>query len=179
MLISNHWLQGVEKLVSPHCNERPIAAKLDTLVIHCASLPPGEFTGDLVADLFMGKLDDAQKIPADFHGGRVSAHVWIRRCGLIQQFVPFHLAAWHAGESLLGNRTAINDFSIGIELEGLPGLEFTDKQYEALKQVTEACFQAYPSLKCERIVGHCDIAPMRKSDPGSGFDWVRYLDSLA
>ena len=179
MRVEQHWLDSAERMASAHCTERPSATPPDTLVIHCISLPPGQFATGCIEDLFLGRLDStADPSLAELAEVQVSSHLLIDRDGQIRQFVPFDHAAWHAGESRLGSRQAVNDFSIGIELEGLPELEFTDSQYQTLAEVTEALFAAYPDLAPGRIVGHCDIAPHRKTDPGRSFDWNRYFSLL-
>lgn len=157
-----------------HFNVRSNERDMSLVVLHCVSLPPGQFGGDDVIDFFQGKLD-CQKEPyyAQLKGVRVSAHLFIRRDGEVVQFVPFHLRAWHAGVSRFGNRTDCNDFSIGIELEGTDTAAYTQAQYHAVNEVIAALRQAYPSLQYAPVVGHSDIAPLRKTDPGLGFDWVR------
>jgi N-acetyl-anhydromuramoyl-L-alanine amidase len=167
-------LAGVRQVLSPHCDARPAGIKPDLLVVHGISLPPGEFGGPWIDRLFTGTL------PAEAHpyfrsitGQRVSAHALIRRDGEIVQYVPFGERAWHAGESEYDGRTRCNDFSIGIELEGTDETPYTDAQYEALAQLAAALFDAYPSLGPEHMVGHSDIAPERKTDPGPLFNWRR------
>jgi AmpD protein len=160
--------------LSDHCDLRLCPDDLALIVVHGISLPPGQFGGDDVLDLFQGTLD-CHKHPyyAQLKGVRVSSHLFIRRDGEVVQFVPFHLRAWHAGMSRFANRTACNDFSIGIELEGTDTGSYTDTQYESLNAVLVALRDAYPSLAQAPVVGHSDIAPQRKTDPGLGFDWGR------
>ncbi|MFZ2314989.1 MAG: 1,6-anhydro-N-acetylmuramyl-L-alanine amidase AmpD [Gammaproteobacteria bacterium] len=163
---------------SAHCDDRPERTIIDMIVIHCISLPPGQFgTGD-VEDFFCGKLDIASHsaYPAIAHL-KVSAHLFIKRTGEIIQFVPFNRRAWHAGESFFAGKTRCNDFSIGIELEGTDDIPYERKQYEQLAGVIAALKQAYPAITHDRIVGHVDIAPGRKTDPGPAFDWD-YLKGL-
>ncbi len=143
--------------------------------MHGISLPPGEFGGPWIDRLFTGTL------PADAHpsfreraGLRVSAHVLIRRDGQIVQYVPFGERAWHAGESQYRGRPACNDFSIGVELEGTDDTPYTDSQYTQLATLAAALLATYTSLKPEHIVGHSDVAPGRKTDPGAAFDWPRW-----
>jgi AmpD protein len=173
-------LTGVRQMLSPHFDERPDGAAVDLIVVHGISLPPGEFGGPWIDRLFAGDL------PADAHpyfrgiaSQRVSAHALVRRPGGIVQYVPFGQRAWHAGASAYQGRERCNDFSIGIELEGTDDQPYTDAQYEGLAALVEALLAAYPSLSRERVVGHSDIAPGRKSDPGAAFDWPRLRASLA
>lgn len=170
---TNGWLSGLRRLASPNCDFRPSGTAIDLLVIHNISLPPGEFGGQAVAQLFTNTLDtDAHPYFAQLKGVRVSAHFLIRRTGEITQFVPCGKRAWHAGASMWHGRTACNDFSIGIELEGTDFLSFCDQQYAVLIRLTRVLKRAYP---IREIAGHSDIAPGRKTDPGRGFDWPRYL----
>ncbi len=162
---------GIRYLPSPNCDERPADAAIDLLVIHNISLPPGEFGGPGIIDLFMNRLDPAAH---PYYRGiahlKVSAHFLVRRDGEMIQFVPCAKRAWHAGESAWRGRERCNDYSIGIELEGADDQSFTDCQYEKLACLTRALQTAYPSLD---IVGHSDIAPARKTDPGPCFNWSR------
>jgi len=149
------------------------------LVIHNISLPPREFGASFIEELFLAKLNpDAHPYFAQIAHLRVSAHVLIRRDGGIMQFVPFHQRAWHAGASHHDGRDQCNDFSIGIELEGADDIPYTDVQYHALQVITQQLLETYPQITKERIVGHEDIAPGRKTDPGPAFDWTRYLAGL-
>lgn len=148
--------------------------------MHNISLPPGEFGGPWVERLFTGSLPpDVHPYFAEIQGMRVSAHLLIRRSGEIVQFVPFHLRAWHAGNSQFEGRTACNDFSIGIEMEGEDELAFEPAQYQAGGAVIRALLAAYPTLAETRITGHSDIAPGRKTDPGAAFDWPALRAQLA
>jgi AmpD protein len=157
-----------------HYDERSDVNDLSLVVIHGISLPPGQFGGSDVIDLFQGKLNCTRHpYYALLQGVRVSSHLFIRRDGEVVQFVPFHLRAWHAGVSRFAHRKACNDFSIGIELEGTDTSAYTDTQYDALNAVLVALRDAYPSLTQAPVLGHSDIAPQRKTDPGVGFDWVR------
>jgi N-acetyl-anhydromuramoyl-L-alanine amidase len=166
---------GVRQVLSPHLDARPKGVAPELLVVHGISLPPGEFGGPWIDRLFTGTL------PADAHpsfreraGLRVSAHVLIRRDGEIVQYVPFGERAWHAGESQYRGRPACNDFSIGVELEGTDETPYTDAQYTQLAALAAALLRAYDSLNEEHIVGHSDVAPGRKTDPGASFDWPRF-----
>lgn len=160
---------------SPNYDERPAGATIDVLVIHAISLPPNEFGGAGIEQLFTNTLNpDAHPYYRDIAHLRVSAHLLIRRTGELVQFVPFHYRAWHAGESCCEGRTRVNDFSIGIELEGSDDVRFERAQYRRLAEVTTALQYHYPSLGEQRIYGHSDISPGRKTDPGPHFRWARY-----
>jgi AmpD protein len=164
---------------SPNFDLRPQGAPVDLLVIHGISLPPGEFGGPWIDRLFTNTLDpEAHPAFADLAGLRVSAHLLIRRNGECIQYVPFHRRAWHAGVSSFLGRERCNDFSIGIELEGADDSGYTETQYQTLAEVAGALLEAYPDIAVDRIVGHSDIAPGRKSDPGPGFDWPRFRQLL-
>lgn len=181
MHIDNHsgLLTEAEYSHSPNFDERPDGCVIDLLVIHGISLPPGEFGSDDVASLFTNTLDP-NKHPyfetiADL---KVSSHLFIRRNGEILQFVPFHKRAWHAGRSQFEARENCNDFSIGIELEGTDTLAYTQAQYQQLAKAAVAIMQAYPAINSQHILGHSDIAPGRKTDPGEGFDWIFFRQLL-
>lgn len=153
---------------------------MELVVIHCISLPPGRFGGDDVARLFCNELDcDRHDSYDSLRGVRVSAHLYIDRRGRTLQFVPFDRRAWHAGMSSWRGRPGCNDYSIGIELEGVDHGPFTQAQYRRLERVLDALLRRYPRLSPEAIVGHQEIAPGRKTDPGRGFDWRRILMSVA
>lgn len=182
MKIIDGWLQDVRRMPSTHCDERPSdhCGDVSLLVIHNISLPPNQFGSSDVIDLFLGQLD-ASKHPSfdSIKHLRVSAHLFIRRDGTIIQFVPFSQRAWHAGVSSFQGRSGCNDYSIGIELEGTDFVAYTPEQYRQLKQVTLAIQNAYPAISLGNIVGHNDIAPGRKTDPGSFFEWPSYRRSLS
>jgi AmpD protein len=162
---------GIRFLPSPNCDERPAGAALELLVVHNISLPPGEFGGDGIIDLFMNRLDpSAHPYYATIAQLRVSAHFLVRRDGELIQFVPCAKRAWHAGESAWRGRSRCNDFSVGVELEGADDQPFADIQYAELAPLITALQRAYGALE---IVGHSDIAPARKTDPGPCFDWQR------
>jgi N-acetyl-anhydromuramoyl-L-alanine amidase len=165
-------LIGARQVLSPHQDARPAGVVPDLIVLHGISLPPGEFGGPWIEKLFNGHLP-AQPHPyfAQIQGMRVSAHVLIRRDGEVVQFVPFQERAWHAGTSQYEGRESCNDFSIGIELEGADDQPYEPAQYASAGEVIQALLAAYPALNADRIVGHSDIAPGRKTDPGSAFDW--------
>ena len=170
---------GARRAPSPNCEPRPEGSKPDLLVIHNISLPPGEFGGDAIEELFCNCLDwESHPYYREIRGLRVSAHLLIRRDGEPVQFVSFEERAWHAGQSCFDGRENCNDFSIGIELEGTDELPYTDRQYEMLADITSALLSAYPDMSSTRIAGHSDIAPGRKTDPGPAFDWPRYRNAL-
>ena len=169
------WLSDAERRPSPNQDARPPETALDLLVIHNISLPPGEFGGDWIDDLFHNRLDpNAHPYFAPIAAVRVSAHLLIRRDGRLIQYVPCERRAWHAGVSSFQGRERCNDYSIGIELEGTDETPFTEAQYIRLAACTCQIRQRYPAIGAERIVGHADIAPGRKTDPGPVFDWARY-----
>lgn len=177
--IDKSRLLGVRQNDSPNQGDRPPAEVINLLVIHNISLPPGEFGTPCVEQLFSNSLNpDSHPYFKEIAQLRVSAHLFIARDGSVVQFVPFDKKAWHAGQSEFCGRSNCNDFSIGIELEGTDHVYFTDVQYTVLADVTLALMQAFPSLILERIVGHSDIAPGRKTDPGPCFDWNRYRSLL-
>ena len=161
---------------SPHCDDRPPGEKVSLLVVHAISLPPGEFGGPWIDDLFMGTLDPAaHPYFAEIAQLRVSAHFLIRRDGSLTQYVPCDKRAWHAGASEWKGRASCNDFSIGVELEGADDVPFAEPQYEALARLIAGLGKRYGKLD---IAGHSDIAPGRKSDPGPWFDWERLHASV-
>jgi len=173
-------LDSAQFIASPNCDERSGSQPTDLIVLHNISLPPAQFSDNWVEKLFTNCLP-AEQDPyfASICELRVSSHLYIRRNGDIFQFVPFQQRAWHAGVSSYQGKTACNDFSIGIELEGTDTMPYEDIQYRRLSEALEALFIAYPDLKKERITGHCDIAPGRKTDPGESFDWPRLRQLLA
>ena len=171
-------LEAARYLPSEHADLRPANTAIDTVVLHCISLPPGQFGGGEIEEFFCGKLDYTQHpYFLTIAPLKVSAHLLIDRNGKITQFVPFSQRAWHAGTSFFDGRPRCNDFSIGIELEGTDDLPYEKIQYEKLAQVIKILRQTYPAITRDRIVGHSHIAPDRKTDPGPCFDWA-YLDCL-
>lgn len=169
------WISGVRRIESPNHDARPAGEAVRLIVIHNISLPPGEFGGPGVEQLFTNQLDpDEHPYYAGIRDLRVSSHFFIRRDGELIQFVSCGARAWHAGASSWRGRERCNDFSLGIELEGTDESPFTDAQYARLAQLVKRLSQAYP---IEGTAGHSDIAPGRKSDPGPCFDWER-LNSL-
>jgi AmpD protein len=180
MIINNHYLNCATQLESPNFNDRPEPEDISLLVIHCISLPPGQFHGEYIDQLFCNCLNpDQHPYFREISQFQVSAHLLIRRDGGIRQYVPFNLRAWHAGVSSYQGRENCNDFSIGIELEGAVNIDYTDVQYQLLAEVVRVLLVNYPKLSCHRIVGHSDIAPDRKTDPGPLFDWERFLGLLS
>ena len=167
-------LAGTRQVLSTHFDARPTGVAPELIVVHCISLPPGEYGGPWIEYLFTGTLPrDHHPYFATIPPGRVSAHVLIRRDGTPVQFVPLGARAWHAGVSQYQGRAACTDFSIGIELEGTDDSAFADAQYGTLAAVIRALLAGYATLDAARIVGHSDIAPGRKLDPGTKFDWPR------
>ncbi len=164
---------------SPNRDDRPADVTLDAIILHGISLPPGQFGGTEIEDLFLNQLDwDTHPYFGEIRGMEVSAHLLIRRDGELVQFVPFTERAWHAGASSFRGRARCNDFSIGIELEGEDETPYDDQQYAVLPKVLQALCSAYPNLSPRELAGHCDVAPGRKSDPGPAFDWLRLYDAL-
>jgi AmpD protein len=178
MYIQNGFLQHIKQIASPNCDPRPLGTEINLLVIHNISLPPGEFGGGNIEKLFTNQLlATAHPYFATILPMRVSAHVLIDRDGRLTQFVSFEQRAWHAGASEFQGKPACNDYSIGIELEGTDNNAYTEQQYFALTELTLVLMQQYSGITLDRIVGHCDIAPGRKTDPGAAFDW-RYYRTL-
>ena len=174
------WVEPARHLHSPHYDERPSADDISLLIIHGISLPPGEFGGPYIEQLFLGTLDCSQHpYFAGLQGLRVSSHFLIRRDGALLQFVSCRARAWHAGQSRFAGRERCNDFSLGIELEGTDDQPYADAQYDVLVALTVALQAQWPAVCAERIVGHEHIAPGRKTDPGPAFDWLRYRALLA
>ncbi|MEO1767457.1 1,6-anhydro-N-acetylmuramyl-L-alanine amidase AmpD [Thiobacter aerophilum] len=165
------WIEGVKRVPSPNFDARPPGEAVTLVVIHNISLPPGEYGGPGILELFTNRLDcAAHPYYEALRDLRVSAHFLIRRDGELVQFVSTHDRAWHAGVSCFRGRERCNDFSIGIELEGSDFEPFTDAQYTALSHLLPALAATHP---IRDIAGHADIAPGRKTDPGPFFDWSR------
>lgn len=170
------WYRFARRLDSPNFGPRPATATVDLLLIHSISLPPGQYGGDEVQRLFTNTLDwDAHPYFKSIEGMQVSSHFYIRRKGELWQFVSCEERAWHAGVSSYRGRDNCNDDSIGIELEGLEGEAFEAEQYETLGSLCAALGQRYP---VQHIAGHEHVAPGRKADPGSGFQWPVLQRSL-
>ena len=165
-------LLGARQVESPNCDDRPAGLAPELLVVHGISLPPGEFGGPWIDALFTNSLPaDGHPYFATLAGLRVSAHLLVRRDGAAVQYVPFHRRAWHAGASQWRGRERCNDFSIGIELEGTDASAYAPAQYNVLARIVAELCRAYPGLSANALVGHSDVAPGRKSDPGIAFDW--------
>jgi AmpD protein len=168
-----NYLLEARQVPSPNHDARPDGSGISLIVVHGISLPPGVYGGPEIDRLFTNRLDPAaHPYFADIAHLQVSSHVLIRRDGEVVQYVPFTRRAWHAGDSCYAGRTACNDFSIGIELEGQDSEPYTAVQYCTLAAVVQALVTAFPTLSPDRIAGHCDIAPGRKTDPGPAFDWT-------
>lgn len=179
MKIDRHWLTDIIRVPSPNFDDRSEPEDISLLVIHCISLPPGEFGNQYIDDLFCNQLDPNQHpYFKDVYQLAVSTHLLIKRDGSCVQYVPFDKRAWHAGKSSYEGRERCNDFSIGIELEGTEFVDYTNQQYVQLAAVIRTLLKAYTKLSTQRIAGHSDIAPGRKTDPGASFDWQRLLDLL-
>ncbi len=177
--IKNGLLESARLLLSPNCDERPEEQDISLIVIHNISLPPDQFGGEGIDQLFTNRLDkEEHPFYEEIHELRVSSHLLIRREGDIVQYVPFHKRAWHAGVSRFLGREGCNDFSIGIEMEGTDSVPFEDQQYRALESVIKSLLKHYPHLKADAITGHEHIAPGRKTDPGPFFDWKKLGKTL-
>lgn len=172
--VSGNWLNEARRCESPNRNSRPQPDDISLVVVHGISLPPGEFGGPFIEDLFLNRLDPSVHPYFEAIAGvEVSSHLLIRRDGEVVQFVPFDQRAWHAGRSVWAGRENCNDFSIGIELEGTDDMPYTDEQYRCLNEVLRVLQDHYPSLL--DVAGHEDVAPGRKTDPGAAFDWSRVV----
>jgi AmpD protein len=179
MIVDDGWLREARCLPSPNADARPSGELPSLLVIHNISLPPGEFGGEAICEFFTNRLDCTRHpFYEEIADLRVSAHLLIDREGNITQFVSFLDRAWHAGVSSFEGREKCNDFAIGIELEGTDSVPYTDRQYRVLADVARALMTTYPAIDRGRVVGHCDIAPGRKTDPGEAFDWRRFHQLL-
>ena len=174
MTINQHWLTYATRVASPNYDERPDPLDISLIVMHCISLPAGQFGTPYIDQLFCNTLNsDDDPYFKEIYQLTVSAHLLIKRDGRCTQYVPFDKRAWHAGKSNYQGRERCNDFSIGIELEGTETIAYTDAQYDQLKKVIDSLLTHYPKLSKQHITGHSDIAPDRKTDPGSSFDWHR------
>lgn len=178
-ITADHWLEPVRRVVSPNQDARPRGYDITLLVIHAISLPPGEFGTGAVEKLFTNSLDSgAHPSYSSLDGVHVSSHVLIERDGKTTQFVPFVRRAWHAGESSFQGQSDCNNFGIGVELEGTEHVPFTESQYSALVAIARILMVHYPRIQPHRIVGHNEIAPDRKWDPGQQFDWQLFMNRL-
>jgi AmpD protein len=169
------WLNEARECASPNYNERPENVDIDLIVVHSISLPPGQYGDHYIDDFFCNRLDcSVHPYFKEIEGLQVSAHLLIDRQGQLTQYVSFFERAWHAGESCFEGRERCNDFSIGIEMEGLEGAKFEREQYQRLAEVCKELMKRFPKITEKRICGHSDIAPGRKIDPGPGFDWTYF-----
>lgn len=175
-LWSGGWLRVARRIDSPNAGPRPEGMLPELIVIHSISLPPGEYGGDAIERLFTNRLDwDAHPYFQEIRGLTVSSHFVVRRDGALEQFVACDARAWHAGRSHWRGRSNCNDFSIGIELEGLEGERFEAAQYETLIALMRRLARRYPIAG---VAGHEHVAPARKRDPGPGFEWARVANAL-
>lgn len=177
--VTGLFRSGARQLASPNYDERPDEEDISLLVIHGISLPPSDFGGPWIDQLFTNQLDpNAHPYFAEIHQLRVSSHLLIRRDGEMVQYVSLHKRAWHAGVSSFEGRERCNDYAIGIELEGTDTLPYEGIQYQQLARVTNVLTRQFANINKDRIVGHSDIAPGRKTDPGPAFDWEYYFSLL-
>ena len=173
------WVEspGLRRVPSPNRDERPAGSRITLLLLHAISLPPGEYGGDAIERLFTNRLDpQAHPYFAAIAGLEVSSHFLVRRDGALLQFVPVQERAWHAGASAWRGRARCNDFSIGVELEGSDDSVFEDAQYASLRELVHVLRAALP---LRDIAAHSEVAPGRKTDPGTHFDWARLLTALS
>ena len=169
------WVSDARRALSPNHDQRPPDTEIDVLVIHAISLPPSQFGDDFITQFFTNCLDcNIHPYFKEIEELRVSSHFLIDRTGALTQFVSTCDRAWHAGLSRFQGREQVNDFSIGVELEGCDELPFEDAQYESLAQLTSILMNSYPKIAKSNIVGHSDISPGRKTDPGPYFNWDRF-----
>ena len=176
---NNGWIAPARHVASPNFNTRPAGTHISLLVIHSISLPPGKFGGPWIDAFFTNRLDStAHPYFQTIADMKVSSHLLIRRDGSVVQYVPFTQRAWHAGVSQFQGVTECNNYSIGIELEGCDEHGYDAAQYRVLAAITKLLQKTYPGITGERIAGHCDIAPQRKTDPGPHFDWERYRKAI-
>lgn len=179
-ITADGWLDPVKRCPSPNFDQRPLDTEISLLVVHGISLPPGQFGGGYIEAFFSNALP-VERHPyfQEIAELKVSAHCLVDREGAVTQFVSFDQRAWHAGRSCFEGRSACNDFSVGIELEGEDLRPYTVAQYTALAELIKLLMARYPALTPERVVGHSDVAPGRKTDPGPSFDWTRLRQALA
>lgn len=173
------WLKQIRRVESPNFDARPDDVEIDLVVIHGISLPPGEFGGPYIDQLFTNRLDpDGHPYFREIAHLRVSTHFLVDRRGDITQYVPVIMRAWHAGESSYCGRKQCNDFSVGIELEGVDDKSYTDAQYRTASEIVAELRRHWPAIGPGQVVGHSDVAPDRKTDPGPAFDWEHFRDLL-
>jgi len=174
------WLTDARRVLSPNCDDRPEGCGISLIVIHGISLPPGEYGGTWIDDFFTNRLDaGAHPYFMEIKDFRVSSHLLIRRDGELVQYVPFTARAWHAGKSCYRARDACNDFAIGIELEGQDEEPYEEIQYRRLAELIQLLRGRFPAIGATDVVGHSDVAPGRKTDPGPAFDWSQVRRLLA
>jgi AmpD protein len=174
------WVSSARRVLSPNCDDRPEDCEISLIIVHGISLPPGRYGGVWIDDFFTNRLDaDAHPYFTEIKDLRVSSHVLIRRDGELVQYVPFTGRAWHAGRSCYRDRRACNDFAIGIELEGQDDDAYEEIQYRRLAELIRLLRDRFKCIGEDDIVGHCDVAPGRKTDPGTAFDWSRLRRLLA
>ena len=179
MLISDHILDNTKLVESPNYSDRIDESDIRLIVIHCISLPPKIYGNSYIEDFFCNKLNsNDHEYFEEIKDLRVASHILIKRNGEIIQFVPFNKKAWHAGSSIYKDEENCNEFSIGIELEGYHTEKYTKHQYKSLQEVSQALINNYKDLNKDNIVGHSDISPDRKQDPGKYFEWNHYLEGL-
>tara|TARA_S200000501_G_C20263064_1_gene499465 strand:- start:1 stop:540 length:540 start_codon:yes stop_codon:yes gene_type:complete len=179
MEIEDHIFKNIKFIKSPNFNERPDSQKITLIVIHSISLPPKEYGGNYVENFFLNNLKVSDhKYFENLQNLKVSSHLYIKRDGEIIQFVPFDKRAWHAGDSSYNGDSDCNNFSIGIELEGSDSDIFTNQQYKVLVDATKEILKEYCDINKNSIIGHSDVSPGRKTDPGIKFEWERYLEQL-
>ena len=175
----SNLLDEAKIILSPNCDDRPDSSSISLIIIHSISLPPSVFGGSYVEEFFLNKLKKSENdYINNLRNTKVSSHLYIKRTGEIIQFVNFNKRAWHAGKSTFENTSNCNDYSIGIELEGFDDIVYEDIQYEKLSKIIKALLDFYPRISTDRIVGHSDVSPQRKSDPGPLFDWKRLKSML-
>ncbi len=176
---NKQWLTNARHVPSPNCDDRPAGCEVDMVIIHGISLPPGEYGGPYIDQLFTNTLDP--RLHTYFTGIvalRVSSHLLVNRLGEITQYVPFDTRAWHAGESEFHGRQTCNDFSIGIELEGCDDEDYEPVQYEITASLVKLLIANFKGIDKHRVVGHCDVASGRKTDPGDAFNWEYFYSLL-
>ena len=169
---SGDWFVDARRVPSPNCDERPGDVEVDLAIVHGISLPPGQFGGAQISEMFLNRLNwNDDPFYQDIKGLKVSSHLLVERSGALVQFVPLSRRAWHAGQSRFAGRDRCNDFSVGIELEGTDHVPYTGAQYRVLAAVLMVLMVRFPRIDIGHIVGHCHVAPGRKTDPGPSFRW--------
>ncbi|MEX0900656.1 MAG: 1,6-anhydro-N-acetylmuramyl-L-alanine amidase AmpD [Gammaproteobacteria bacterium] len=173
--IDDGWVRGARRVPSPNADARPPGVEIALVIVHSINLPPGEFGGPWIERLFMNTLPaSAHPYFRELVAARVSAHVLVQRDGSLIQFAPFGARAWHAGASTWAGRSNCNDYSVGIEVEGCDDVPYSDRQYRRLAALVASLRRVYPTIAPDAVVGHSDVAPGRKTDPGAAFDWARF-----